>query len=280
MSATESTLVIFTDLDGSLLGHHDYDLGPAAAVVERLVRDDVPLVLVSSKTRAEIGRLRRRLGLAHPYVCENGGAVVLPPRYFPFDLEGARATADGDLVVCGPSRDEVVTTLRAVALRLGIAVRGFHEMSDEELARDSGLSLADAILARRREFGEAVRVLDEAPGSVERLSAGLAAEGLQCTQGGRYLHVTGAGVDKGTAVRTLARWYGRRRAGLTTVGLGDSPNDIPMLESVDVAVIIRNDAAPGAAAMRRALPRAVVTDREGPAGWADAVSMLLDSSGR
>jgi len=53
-------------------------------------------------------------------------------------------------------------------------------------------------------------------------------------------------------------------------------NDLPMLASVDVPIVVQNPAADPAGELRRALPSARVTDREGPAGWAAAVLAVLD----
>ena len=47
-------LALFTDLDGCLLNKHDYDFAPALLVLERLQRLEIPVILSSSKTEAEM----------------------------------------------------------------------------------------------------------------------------------------------------------------------------------------------------------------------------------
>ena len=67
-SVTGSTaarrLVVFTDLDGTLLRHEDFDWSPAREALAELARRRIPLVIASSKTRAEIEVWRSRLGVA------------------------------------------------------------------------------------------------------------------------------------------------------------------------------------------------------------------------
>jgi len=54
-------LLVFTDLDGTLLTHEGYSWQPAAPALERLRQLDIPLILNSSKTAAEIAALREEL---------------------------------------------------------------------------------------------------------------------------------------------------------------------------------------------------------------------------
>ena len=73
------SMVVFTDLDGTLLRHEDYSWLPARAALAELRRRRIPLVIASSKTRAEIVRWRSRLGNRDPFISENGGALCIPP---------------------------------------------------------------------------------------------------------------------------------------------------------------------------------------------------------
>lgn len=97
--------VVFTDLDGTLLDHHTYSWQPAAPTVERLKRLGVPLVLASSKTRAEMVALRHELGIADPFVVENGAAIYVPGDEG-FDVE-----------ILGRPRDEILEILHRIRWR-------------------------------------------------------------------------------------------------------------------------------------------------------------------
>ncbi|MFB3136761.1 MAG: HAD hydrolase family protein [Nitrospirales bacterium] len=75
-------LVIFTDLDGSLLDTETYRFDAARAALEELTARQVPLVLCTSKTRAEVEPLRQELGITDPFIVENGGASIFLARTF------------------------------------------------------------------------------------------------------------------------------------------------------------------------------------------------------
>jgi predicted mannosyl-3-phosphoglycerate phosphatase (HAD superfamily) len=93
--------------------------------------------------------------------------------------------------------------------------------------------------------------------------------------GGRFHHLVGSS-DKGKAVQTLTELYRRDRGPVRTVGLGDSPNDEPMLRAVDVPVLIRRP--DGRICDGLDLPGLVISPYSGPEGWREAVLGLLSGT--
>ena len=80
-------LLVFTDLDGTLLDHESYSFEPALPALAVLKEKNIPLVLCTSKTRAEIELFRIQLKNIHPFISENGGAIFVPKgNYFPQSL--------------------------------------------------------------------------------------------------------------------------------------------------------------------------------------------------
>jgi len=83
--------------------------------------------------------------------------------------------------------------------------------------------------------------------------------------------------DKASAMQQLCEQY--RRAGLrrfTTVALGDSPNDIPMLEAVDIPILIRRPNG-GCLPLQTEHP-ASCSELPGPGGWNQMMLQLLDAT--
>lgn len=274
-------IVFFTDLDGTLLGHEGYDWKPAARALEILRRRRIPLVLVTSKTRAEVVPLLTRLQRREPFVVENGGAVYLPEGYFPFRIRGEKRAEQGWCrVAFGISRRRLLAALRRAARRADVKVRSFAGMTAREVAALTGLEVREARLAMRREYDEPFVLRGEARGDWPRLRRAIRDEGLRATRGGRFFHILGRN-DKGAAVRALKRWYRRRwRGPVRAVGLGDSPNDVPLLRAVDVPVLV---ARPGGRYDREtlsAVPRARRAGGVGPAGWNRAVLELVQREPR
>lgn len=281
--APDRTLV-FTDLDGTLLDHETYSFEAARTTLERLEELSVPVVFNSSKTAAELLPLRKRIGNRHPFIVENGAAVYVPLDYFsdpPLSDPGASAECgrEGDFWVrgFGVDRDSILAVLHKLRADRGLLFEGFADWTDEEIAGRTGLSVEDAALARRRRSSEPI-LWEGPPDSLDYLLRELAASELRAVQGGRFLHVMGR-FDKRDGVDWLRERYRRERQGrdLDVVALGDSPNDLGMLEAADVAVIVRSARSdhvdPGG-------PRRILrTEKSGPAGWREAFDELLPSDG-
>jgi predicted mannosyl-3-phosphoglycerate phosphatase (HAD superfamily) len=128
-----------------------------------------------------------------------------------------------------------------------------------------------ARLARRREFDEPFEIL--APPRTGELLAAIEREGKRWTAGGRFHHILGAS-DKAAAVRLLTALYRRQLGAVTTVGLGDAPNDATFLNEVDLPVLV---ASPRVDRLRALVPAGRVTRLPGPAGWNEAVLAVLDA---
>jgi mannosyl-3-phosphoglycerate phosphatase len=262
--------VVFTDLDGTLLDRETYSWEPARPALDRLRRHGVPWIFVTSKTRAEVELLRQRLGNEHPFIVENGGAAFVPHGYFPFTIPAAATTRDGyDVIEFGAPYGILTSALDGAAQESGCRVQSFHQMTVGEIAAACDLPPAEAALAKQREYDEPFTALDPAGDAI--LLAALTARGFRTTRGGRFYHVCGDN-DKAVAVRALRDLYERAGGPVATIGLGDGWNDLPFLEAVDTAVVIRS---PWAAEMQARLPRALLTKYDGPRGWNQAVLDLL-----
>src|SRR4030042_1090542 len=83
-------ILVFTDLDGTLLDHRNYSFEPARPALRLLRESGIPLIICTSKTRAEVEEIRAALGNTDPFVVENGGAVFVPEGDLPIGLHAAR----------------------------------------------------------------------------------------------------------------------------------------------------------------------------------------------
>lgn len=270
VSPSPASLVVFSDLDGTILDHDTYSFDEARPALARLRAAGVPLVLCTSKTRAEITPLRDALRNTHPFISENGGAVFIPADYFSFPLTGADRRDGLDVIAVGDPYPDLVAALARASRSSGVAIRGFADMTDADVATATGLSIDDARLARQREFDEPFEILE--PDRTDDLLAAIVREGKRATAGGRFHHIMGAS-DKAAAVRLLTTLYRRQFGKTMTVGLGDAPNDASFLAEVDVPVAISSTRVDELLAR---VPQARVTRRNGPAGWNEAILDILD----
>jgi mannosyl-3-phosphoglycerate phosphatase len=272
MKEPDSSLVVISDVDGCLLDGR-YSSDAASEALEALRARRIPLVLCSSKTSGELQLLQQRLGLRCPFICENGAAIYVPPGYFPFDIPGSIRRNGYEVVVFGGSYGAVVAALRRGARQANVDLVLFADMSASEVADDTGLSLAEAVLAKEREHDEPFRLLASAAAR-ERFERLLAASGVGVVHGGRYDHAV-MNADKGRASVALQHVFRKACGSVTTLGLGDALNDVPLLRSVDLPVVVRGSSEDVTGDVHRMVPWAEVTDAPGPLGWQAAVLKVV-----
>ncbi|MFH1651947.1 MAG: mannosyl-3-phosphoglycerate phosphatase [Chloroflexota bacterium] len=258
-------LIIFTDLDGTLLDLKTYSYQAALPALDYLREKGVPVVFCSSKTRAEQEYYRRKLRVNAPFIVENGGAVVIPERYFTREFPYQRAENSYRIIVLGVPYAEIRRKLAEIRTASGVNFRSWGDMTDAEVAEITGLDIGMARLARRREYSETL-FLENGAGVAE-LSAAVSKAGLYLTPGSRFHTVTGAH-DKGTAVKALTALFGESRGPVTTVGIGDGPNDGPMLTDVDIPLLVQRPDGRWSDVTVSDLQR---IDGIGPEGWTKAV---------
>ncbi|MDP2690179.1 MAG: HAD-IIB family hydrolase, partial [Deltaproteobacteria bacterium] len=229
--------VIFTDLDGTLLHPKDYSTTGAEDALRRVRAEKIPLVFSSSKSRAEMEALRKKLSNSHPFISENGGGVFIPKGYFPFPSGGLESDGYKTITLGVPYARVRGALIEARAMVNGEA-KGFGDMTPEEVSALTGLGLEDARLARARDFDEPF-VFTGSPGELERLFRLIGEKGFTWTRG-RFCHILGPH-DKGKAVSILKGLYGRLYGRITTIGLGNHENDLPLLREADYPVLVMNE---------------------------------------
>ncbi|MEE9614174.1 MAG: HAD-IIB family hydrolase [Thermodesulfobacteriota bacterium] len=273
--------VIFTDLDGTLLKATDYSFAEALPALERIKERGIPLVIASSKTRAEIEAVRARLGTGGPFISENGGGVYIPQGCFPFPVEGSE-TGGYTVIVLGTPYGEVRKAFEEIRVGLGVDIRGFGDMTAGEVSEVTGLAPEDAAFALEREFDEPFLFKGDGGdgGDGERLRGVLdeiERRGFRWTRG-RLLHMLGPH-DKGRAVRILKRHYTGLYGKVVAIGLGDGWNDMEMLREVERPVLVRREDGTHEEPPRE-IPGLLRADGVGPAGWNSAVIDILEEIDR
>ncbi|SMY10104.1 HAD-IIB family hydrolase [Flavimaricola marinus] len=244
-------LVVFTDLDGTLLDHQTYDWRPAAPALARLAEINAVVVLASSKTASEIKVLQKEMRLSHwPAIVENGSGIA-----------GSQSPEE---------YRKLRHQLNSVTPELRNYFCGFGDMPPEEVADRTGLSLEKARLAKERRFSEP----GVWSGTAEQEAAfenALSKIGISARRGGRFLTLS-YGKTKADQMAEILKSHPARNC----IALGDAPNDIEMIRSADYGIIISNPHHPSLPTLEEEATGRVLRTREpGPYGWNSAVMMLL-----
>jgi len=300
-------LIIFTDLDGTLLDYSTYSFEAALPALQLLKEKDVPLIICSSKTRKEIEHYRKKLTNNHAFISENGGGICIPKGYFdssirdlsfyveneinmshsdkkdnennppspPFTKGGKGGFSEENdyyVIRLGAQYSDLRKAIQEIR-KEGFDVRGFGDMTAKELVEVANLSIDEAIMAKGRDFDEPF-IFQGSEEEARRLFNSIRSKGFNCTQG-RFFHILGNS-DKGKAVSILIESYKKKFGEIVTIAIGDSPNDIPMLEIVDYPIIVLKP--DGSYDPHIDIANLIKADGIGPEGWNKAVLKLLSTS--
>lgn len=265
---TTPKIIIFTDLDGTLLDRNTYSFESAEPALNRIRMNGIPLILSSSKTRAEIELYRKRLENDHPFVSENGGGVFVPKNYFSFPFPYDRELEEYFVLELGTYYPVIIEVLESIKSETGIKIKGFFDLTEEELTSLCGLSLKEAEFAKKREYDEPF-IIEGGEREVEIVKRKIEEKGMNYVWGGKFHHILGKN-DKGKAVEILKELYENEFFSISIVGVGDSLNDLPMLLAVDHPVFLKGR-EDHALKIPLKIQNLIMVEGTGPQAWNDVI---------
>ncbi len=285
-------MMVFTDLDGTLLDHFTYDFSPVLPMLVKLEAKQIPVICNTSKTFAETIVLREQLDLHTPFIVENGAAVYLPKKLFTQQPDDTIDSGDYWLKTFTKPRAHWLALIEQYKQQHQCSFVGFSKITHKQLVEITGLTLTQVALAKQRQFSEPIQWVDKNDSKSEFI-AYLKQAGANVLQGGRFIHVSGH-CNKGLAMNWLVNVYQKaslkqtnttyNSGEITTVALGDSYNDIAMLEAADVAILIRSpvhdfprikNQNKDNRATKTKVHKQIYSSELGPKGWAQEINNLL-----
>jgi len=265
--------LIFSDLDGTLLDHFTYQSTAVEKTLQQLHKANIPVILNTSKTFAELEVIHHDLGLRTPFIIENGAAIYMPINTFNSQPEDTVIIGNYWVKSFSLPREYWLTLLSKNSQKFSPYYQGFSTLSDSKLCQMTGLNIDEAKRAKQRQYAEPLHWLGDNP-TKEDFIAHLVSLGANAVLGGRFIHV-GDYCDKGQALIWLAERYREQfpNYAISTIALGDGENDIAMLEAADMAIQIRSPVHDFPSLYRQ--HQSTKTQLYGPQGWAEAIQKLL-----
>lgn len=270
--------LIFSDLDGTLLDHFTYQSTAAQPTLEKLAVANIPVILTTSKTYAEVKVLQQKLALTTPFIIENGAAIYIPIGTFAQQPEGTELKGGYWVKSFCSGHEHWLALLAKHSGEFQGCYQSFSNMSVPELSVLTGLTPEEAERAKQREYGEPIHWLGDNQ-TKQQFIEKLTAMGASVLHGGRFIHIAGH-CDKGQALAWLTNQYRKeftanssQKPSMRTIALGDGENDVAMLQAADCAVQIRSPVHSFPHLNRQQF--VMQTRHFGPEGWAEAISFLL-----
>jgi mannosyl-3-phosphoglycerate phosphatase len=291
---------VFTDIDGTLVDINTAEYGKETDKLIRLIKErNIPLILASAKTRLEQNKIREDLGISDPFIVENGGAIVIPKGYFPDyalrdikyplretqEIKNEARDVNHEIVVeLGKPADYIRAKLSDIRKKYSINFRGVADISVEKLSNLALISRDQAKRMAQRNYGETILQIQSE--DIARFIKYVQEDGMKVIHGGRFFDVT-VGTDKGIAVGILKKLFKDKfHNNVTFFGIGDSTNDIPMLNLMDIPILVqRQDSSwvdDGEIKMKNAVDSNRISSNKlikvegiGPNGWENAIHKII-----
>ncbi len=263
--------IIFTDLDGTLLDHTDYNTSNVTELLQQLQSAHIPVVFNTSKTFCEVVEIKNELNIQQPFIVENGAAVFIPQNYFELKPIGCKEVSGYWCYALASPLSSLLTDLDSLDAQYKAHYKLFSELSSEQISELTGLNNAQARRAQTRDYSDPLYWY----GSDELLDTfvnDVTALGYEIKIGGRFIHIA-KNTDKSAAQQWLVKQFTQHfRKPLTVIALGDSDNDKQMLEHADIAIIINNPSSKKPVKLSH--NKARYSQSPAPQGWVEEITTL------
>ena len=217
-----STFWVVSDVDGTLMDH-SYDLTPAKETIKTLQKLSIPVILCTSKTAAEVNVIRKELNLKDPYIVENGAAIY-----------GESLTQVNGKIILGKKYETLEEILNCISNEIEYKLIPLNNLNDQEATELTGLKGNSLILMRDRHWS--MPFLNPPSFLEEKIKLSCKKFNVDIFKGNRMSHLLSINSDKGKAINALKKYSNNQN--IQIIGLGDSPNDLPLLINSDIKIVI------------------------------------------
>ena len=217
-----STIWVVSDVDGTLMDH-SYDLTPAKETIKTLQKLSIPVILCTSKTASEVKVIREELNLKDPYIVENGAAIY-----------GESLLEVNGKIILGKKYETLEEILNSISKEIDYKLIPLNNLNDEQATQLTGLKGNSLNLMRDRHWS--MPFLNPPGFLQERVKSCCKKFEVEIFKGNRMSHLLSINSNKGKAINALKKYSNNEN--IQIIGLGDSPNDLPLLLNSDTRIVI------------------------------------------
>ncbi|MBO8217166.1 mannosyl-3-phosphoglycerate phosphatase-related protein YedP [Prochlorococcus marinus] len=217
-----SSIWVVSDVDGTLMDH-SYDLSPAKETIKKLQKLSIPVILCTSKTASEVRVIRKELNLTDPYIVENGAAI------YGESLE----KVNGEIIL-GIQYEFLEEIINSISNEIDYKLIPLNNLNDQEATQLTGLKGNSLKLMRDRHWS--LPFLNPPSTLEEKINICCKKFKVDVFKGNRMSHLLSTKSNKGKAINALKEYSNIQN--IEIIGLGDSPNDLPLLLNSDIKIVI------------------------------------------
>tara|TARA_B100000401_G_C52797970_1_gene716987 strand:+ start:541 stop:1368 length:828 start_codon:yes stop_codon:yes gene_type:complete len=231
-------VIIFSDLDGTLLNHKNFSFEEILFFFKKISKKTI-IIFNTSKTFSEVKKICSDYSLHNPFIVENGSAVFIPKKLKLILSKKLESQDEYYKLVLGSNLDDLIkfTNLRK-CYRFISECSFLYKMNTKKLKESTGLSNSILMNSTKRDFSLPF-LWNGTKDLILEFSSFVQNYNFKILKGGRFYHLIG-NVDKGKAMKEILGIYSNTfDKNFISISLGDSPNDVAMLEISDYSGIVK-----------------------------------------
>jgi len=259
-----SSLWVVSDVDGTLMDH-SYDLTPAKETIKILQKLSIPVILCTSKTASEVKVIRKELNLTDPYIVENGAAIY-----------GESLDKVNGRIILGKKYEVLEEILNFISQEIDFELIPLNNLTDQEATNLTGLKGNSLTLMRDRHWS--MPFLNPPSFLEKKINICCKKFKVDIFRGNRMSHLLSINSNKGKAINALKKYSNNQN--IQIIGMGDSPNDFPLLLNSDIRVVIPGIDGPNLVLIDQLKDiKFILASEPNGYGWKNEINKILDNMG-
>ncbi len=256
------SLIIFTDLDGSLLHRDNFKFDEIKDYIKNLIDNGVIIIPNTSKTEKEIEEFIKELGKELPFISENGSSI--------HGLNLINANFPNKIILSRDKEELIKIFESKVPDNLKAKCKFISEMNSKQQNNIFGLQGNNLKNALNRKY--TIPFLFEGDNlEKNKLLKILKSSSLTMQEGGRVLNL-GDKTDKVKSMNQVLKIYRKVENKIKVIGVGDNFNDLDMLRNCDIPCLVFNDQFKQD---QININNLIFSNKPSPEGWADVIKTAL-----
>ena len=255
-------ILIFTDLDGSLLHRDTFKFDSIKDYIVSLVNRGIIIIPNSSKTEKEIEKFSEELGVKLPYISENGSSIQ------GLDLINANFP---NKIVLSRDKEELIKIFNdKVPEQLKnkcIEISKINKKEQEKIFSQKDDNLKNAL---NRKYTLPFLFKGDKT-EKNKLSKILSSSSLTFQEGGRVVNLCD-NINKVKSMNKVIKILKKTEDKIKTIAVGDNYNDLDMLKSCDIPCLVFNDKFK---LDHINIDNLIFSNKPSPEGWADVIKKAL-----
>ena len=255
-------ILIFTDLDGSLLHRDNFKFDEIKDYLNLLISKGIFIITNTSKTEKEILEFHNELGSNLPYISENGAAIK--------GLDLLNSNLPKELILSREKDNLIKIFEKSVPENLQIKCKWLSKMNKKEQSLIFGLEDKKLKMALDRKYTIPF-IFEGNKSEKNELVKIVKNKDLALQEGGRVINLTDK-INKAKALQVFVRFFKKNNKKVKTIAVGDNYNDLDMLKTSDFPCLVFNDKF---TLDKIPINNLITTNKPSPQGWADVIKIAL-----